>query len=306
MAGLGQNVNTNFTLLPVMDGTAVFDGQIVRIWSFSETPNGLGFMNDRALPSAHIEPVEGELIRVSLENLGYIAHTIHLHGLDVDQANDGVPQTSFVVEPGEAYTYEFIAPHAGTYHYHCHVDTVIHYHKGMSGLVIVRPPDGSIHRAWDGGPAFDEEVAWHLHTFDMAWAGLNDSSIKTARHRPNVFLLNGKQTADATADPYTQVNLAAGQRAYIRLLNSSYQWARVSLGGLAFEVVASDGRPMRQVPKTHEWEIGPGERYDLLFQPMEPSIMMRTEPTVVQATVDYLDNYTGKVLGQAATRITIS
>ncbi len=70
MAGLGQNVNTNFTLLPMMDGTAVFDGQIVRIWFFSETPDGMGFMNDRAMPSAHIEPVEGELIRLGAHRAG--------------------------------------------------------------------------------------------------------------------------------------------------------------------------------------------------------------------------------------------
>ncbi len=298
MAGLGQNVNTNFTLVPVMDGTAVFDGQIVRIWFFSETPGGMGFMNDRTMPSAHIEPVEGELTRLYVENFGKIPHTIHLHGLDVDQANDGVPQTSFAIEPGEAHTYEFIAPHAGTYHYHCHVDTVIHYHKGMSGLVIVRPPDGSIHRAWDGGPTFDEEVAWHLHTFDMAWAGLTQSGAESARHRPNVFLLNGKQTADATADPYTQVNLAVGQRAYIRVLNSSYHWARVALGGLEFDVVATDGRPMLQVPTTDSWELGPGERYDLLLEAVKPSL--------VNATVDYLDDYTGKVRGQVATQIAIS
>ncbi len=298
MAGLGQNVNTNFTLRPLMDGTAVFDGKIVRVWFFSETPDGMGFMNDRALPSAHIEPVEGELIRIFCENLGHIPHTIHLHGLDVDQANDGVPQTSFAIEPGEAYTYEFIAPHAGTYHYHCHVDTVIHYHKGMSGMVIVRPPDGSIHRAWDGGPTFDEEVAWHLHTFDMAWAGLTEPGAETARHRPNVFLLNGKQTWQATTDPFTRLDLSVGQTAYIRLLSCAYQWGRVSLGGLPFEVVASDGRPMRQVPTTDAWEIGPGERYDLLFRP--------TEPAVVEATIDYLDDYTGKVLGQAATQIAIS
>ncbi len=214
------------------------------------------------------------------------------------QLNDGVPQTSFVVPAGGSYTYEFMAPHAGTYHYHCHVDTIMHYHRGMSGVVIVRPPDGSIDRAWDGGPTFDEEVAWQLQTYDITWDVQGESGPFTARHHPNYFLLNGKQTAQALTDPYTVVNLSVGQRAYLRVVNMSYQWGRVALGGLPFEVVASDGRPMRKTAVAKAWEIGPGERYDLLLQ--------ADEPTKVDATVDYLDDYTHKVLGQAATRVTIS
>ncbi len=225
-------------------------------------------------------------------------HTIHLHGLDVDQQNDGVPQTSFSIPPFESYTYEFIAPHAGTYHYHCHVDTVVHYHRGMSGAVIVRPPDGSIHRAWDGGPTFDEEVAWHMGTFDMAWKDIPVSGPETARHRPNVFMLNGKQSAEAKTDPFTVLNVNVGQTAYIRAINSAYQWGRVSLGGLPFNVVASDGRPMRKVQTVKSLEIAPGERFDIIFDAVAP--------TQVEATIDYLDDYTRNVIGQAATLLTVT
>jgi FtsP/CotA-like multicopper oxidase with cupredoxin domain len=145
---------------------------------------------------------------------------------------------------------------------------------------------------------FDEEVLWHLHTYDMAWKNVIGSGAQTARHRPGVFLLNGLQTADATADPFTRLDLTVGQTAYIRLLNHAYQWARVSLGGLPFQVVATDGRPMLQVPTTDSWELGPGERYDLLLD--------TTAPTTVTAVVDYLDDYTGNVLGSVETQIVVS
>ncbi len=298
MAGLGQNVNTEFTIQSWMNGSAEFDGETVFAWFFDSELSGMGFMGDRHFPSAHFEPIQGQPIQVHYTNWSGMPHTIHLHGLDVDQQNDGVPQTSFSVGQGESYTYEFVAPHAGTYHYHCHVDTVVHYHRGMGGAVIVRPPDGSINKAWDGGPTFDEEVLWQLHTYDMAWKNAFTSSELTARHRPNIFLLNGKQTPDAVIDPYTQVNMTVGQKGYIRLVNSSYQWARVALGGLPFEVVASDGRPMLKVPTTDTWELGPGERYDLLIT--------ANKPGVVAGTVEYLDDYTGNVLGQASTQIVIS
>ncbi len=140
--------------------------------------------------------------------------------------------------------------------------------------------------------------SWHLHTFDTAWKDVTFSDPACARHRPDVFLLNGLQTKQATGDPYTRLDLAAGETAYLRLLNMGFQWARVRLGGLPFQVVASDGRPMRQVPTTDRWEIGPGERYDLLLK--------APAPMAVQATVDYLDDYTGNVLGRAATQIAIA
>jgi hypothetical protein len=54
---------------------------------------------------------------------------------------------------------------------------------------------------------------------------------------------------------------------------------------------------MRQVPTVKSVEIAPGERYDLR--------LTAGDPTVVDATVEYLDDYTGNVLGTASTRISI-
>ena len=189
-------------------------------------------------------------------------------------------------------------PHAGTYHYHCHVDTVIHYARGMIGGVIVRPPDGSTNKAWDGGPTFDDEVLWHLHTVDTAWFTESTSGPKTARHLPNAFMINGKETAAALTEPYTKISLTVGQKAYIRLLNVGYQWARVRLGGLPFDVVASDGRPMIEAVSATEWELGPGERYDLL--------LTATQTGATDATTDYLDDFFGSSLGTAKVRIYVT
>jgi hypothetical protein len=54
---------------------------------------------------------------------------------------------------------------------------------------------------------------------------------------------------------------------------------------------------MRTVPTVEEWELGPGERYDFLLQ--------SEVPASVDATVDYLDDYTGLSLGQVSTKIDI-
>jgi len=299
MAGLGTNVSNSASLRTRMGGSAVINGSSVTTWFFAPVGTNQGFMGDRHLPSAHVELIEGQASSILFDNTSPMEHTIHLHGMDVDQANDGVPATSPVVPPHGSYNYQFIAPHAGTYHYHCHVDTVLHYAMGMYGTVIVRPPDASTTQAWTGGPTFDEEVLWHLSTVDTSWhtGGLQTSGTHTARFHPDGFLLNGKQTTDALLDTFTKVVVGVGQKAYIRVVNAAYQDARVSLGGRPFQVVASDGRPMQTVQTRGTLVIGPGERYDLLFTGVKPEAF--------EAQVDYLDNANRAVLGSVRTKVEV-
>jgi len=299
MAGLGQNVGNTFTLTARMTGNLSVAGGSYTSWFFTDGAaiSGRGFMGDRDFPSAHLECIEGQAISLRLENRSSMEHTIHLHGLDGDQANDGVPTTSASVPPMGSRTYLFTAPHAGTYHYHCHVDTVIHYARGMNGTIIVRPPSGQLNLAWAGGPSFDEEVLWQLATIDTAWMSLSVSSSANARMRPNSFLLNGFETANSKTDPFSRVVIQQGQSAYIRVLSAAYQWARVRLGGQSFDVVATDGRPMLAAQTVTEWELGPGERYDLLFTGLAAGTW--------EATIEYLDDHSGAILGTVKTDIVV-
>jgi len=282
-----------------MGGSQTFAGQTVTPWFFTETSSGtgFGFGGDRGFPGSTLEFIEGQASSLNFFNMSPMDHTIHLHGLDVDQANDGVPLTSFPVGAMQSFTYTFVAPKAGTYMYHCHVDTVLHYIRGMHGTIIVRPPDASTNKAWEGGPTFDEEVLWHLSTYDTSWSTLTNSGPQTVRMKPDAFLINGLETGDARKDFYSRIEFGVGQTAYLRLNNTSYQWARVRLGGQPFQVVASDGRPMAMPYSTRQIELGPGERYDLLLQGFPAGKSF--------GRVDYLDHF-GKVLGTAKTRIVVT
>jgi len=289
-----------------MNGTAVMeDGASLSTWYF-----GSGFNGDRTVPSPVIEANEGALVEVTLTSM--MPHSIHLHGLDVDQANDGVPSTSGYVSQsggggsfgrvdgytnlGSPFTYRFTAPHAGTYMYHCHIDTVLHIEKGMYGTVIVRPPDGDPSRAWAGGPTFDREHVWHLHTFDSSWhSGGSVSGPNTVRHRPDYFLLNGRDGALPLVDSTSRVEAVAGETVLIRAINVGYQPALVRLGGLAFQVIASDGRPLPAPLSVTEQLVAPGERYDLLFS--MPAGLDRL------ATIDYLDIRLRQALGTVETAL---
>lgn len=300
MAGLGTHIGTSFALRSLMNGSVTLGGNAYTAWFFTDEGAGAygrGFMGDRQMPSVHLECIEGRQTSILYRNAGFMPHTIHLHGLDVSQRADGVPSTSTTVTPGQSYEYRFRAPHAGTYHYHCHVDTPIHYARGMIGTVIVRPPNAATNLAWAGGPTFDEEVLWQLQSVDTAWMTQFGTSNLTARFHPNAFLLNGRETPEAMTDAYSKVVIAVGQRAYVRVLNASFNWARVTLGGLPFDVVATDGRPMRAQVQTRVLELGPGERYDLLLQ--------GTAPGSHVARIEYLDEYSGGVHGAVETAVEI-
>ena len=101
MAGLGTNIGNSFQIRARMGGTLVAAGQTLPIWYFTDQPMGMGmgegFMGDRKLPSAHLEMIEGQTVNVAFFNQSFMNHTIHFHGMDVNQANDGVGSTSLEV-----------------------------------------------------------------------------------------------------------------------------------------------------------------------------------------------------------------
>lgn len=82
---------------------------------------------------------EGDLLRFHFTNGSAHPHTIHFHGFH-PPAMDGVEPT---VQPGESFTYEFIAGPFGVHPYHCHVMSLKkHIHKGLYGTLIIDPPQG--------------------------------------------------------------------------------------------------------------------------------------------------------------------
>jgi len=294
------------------------DGQAIYVWGFQNISGARigGFNNDRVVPGPVIELIQGEQAGITLSS--QMPHSIHFHGLDVDQANDGVPLTSGYVAgfngvlPGNfgrvknyprlssPFEYTFLAPHAGTYMYHCHVDTVLHVEMGMAGTVIVRPPNNNVHEAWAGGPVYDKEYIWQLHTYDSAWHQFSISNSNTVRYRPDYFMINGKDGADLFSDTTTAIVAEAGQRILIRGVNIGSLPALIRLDNIPFEVIASDGRPLKAPMIRRSLFIGAGERYDLLF----------TMPSAITAAVgvDYFSIFAAgpnaRPLGSAETSIT--
>ncbi len=143
---------------------AMPDGQVVPFFGFSD-PNDLHPDGTRYnFPSDIIRVTEGQIFHGNLTGLrkgGF--HTIHWHGIEPSSHNDGVGKLSMEVgDPG--YIYQWFASHAGTYFYHCHKNTVLHFEWGMYGMLLIDPlaPGGAADphavpqalSVADGGPPF--------------------------------------------------------------------------------------------------------------------------------------------------------
>jgi len=269
------------------------DGVAVGHWGF-EDENGV-----QSLPSPVIRAKEGEVVHVLME-ASKKNHTIHHHGIEPDAFNDGVGHTSF---EADRYTYQW-RPHtpdahgnpdpdvgkAGSYFYHCHVNTVLHVQMGLVGPMIIDPQEGP-GVAYHNGPRYDIERYWAAFGLDPYWraldhaAGLDGADAGLNIFRPEYFMVNnqpdsGTDTSKTLTDGTVAIRDAkVGQTILIRLLNASYYPQLLSLGGLEkfTKVIASDGRPFpkdssgnRHVPFSEFTgggllEITGAERYDLFI-----------------------------------------
>ncbi|MFP4591084.1 MAG: multicopper oxidase domain-containing protein [Halobacteriales archaeon] len=121
----------HITVLDRLDpGIEIVPGVYFPAWTF----NG-------QVPGPTLRAVEGDLIRITMTNGSRHAHTMHPHLRNHRPEMDGIPQTGpGVIQPGETYTYDWVARPPGVHFYHCHaLPLKEHLHRGMYGVVVVDP-----------------------------------------------------------------------------------------------------------------------------------------------------------------------
>ena len=128
------------------------DGTTLPMWIIADPDDDVA---GQSFPSKRIRVCEGDVIQAEVSASGN-THTIHWHGIEPSTMNDGVGKLSF--ELGD-FTYQWRPHCAGTYFYHCHKNTTLHFIRGLFGLLIVDPPRpsgvvGPDPPYPDGGPGF--------------------------------------------------------------------------------------------------------------------------------------------------------
>ena len=234
----------NQPLAPIVlpDGTKQFDltakivdwevepGKTVKAWAYNGQVPG---------PLIKVDP--GDHVRIVLKNELPQSTSLHLHGIELPNAMDGVPfVTQDPIKPGASFTYDFVAqgPAVGMYHSHDYALTQVP--DGMAGAIIVG--DEPIPAGY--GPV-SQEVPMML----------NDAGVIG-------FSLNGKSfpaTAPVIAHP--------GETVEVHYMNEGQQIHPMHLHGIRQLVIAKDGNPVPQPYLADTVDVAPGERYTVLIKP---------------------------------------
>lgn len=262
-------------------------------WEYAEGKTVLAWGYNGQIPGPEIRVGEGEKVRVVFTNNLPKATTIHWHGIDVPNDQDGVPGvTQKAIEPGETYTYEFIAKPAGTRMYHTHGgvamgDEAQQLDMGLSGAFIIEPagyqkPDKEytlILDEWQTTP-MGETGMRHSSLFlrqALAHMGGNDhanmmnmSIMMGGGHAMdyNLFTINGRSFPDS--EP---IKVKTGERVRLRLINAGTSTIHpMHLHGHQFKIIAVDGNavPAAAQLTRNTITVHPGETYDIEFTANNP------------------------------------
>jgi len=266
-----------FVLIAQKQTISLPSGHAVEAWTF----NG-------QVPGPSLVVREGDLVEVELINRDIEKGvTVHWHGVDVPNAEDGVPGvTQDAVMPGQSHIYRFVVNETGTHWYHSHQLSSIQVAKGLFGAFIILPAGESAGEREPGGdpaaaePGRDPDDAAGSTPAPEPGAG---PATGPEAGRPAAkdglaaidmpVFVHDWETEDGPVTvlhlPETGRNPAIppGADVRLRLINSASLTKVFTLNGTAFKVAAIDGWDIHR-PEDVEGRrliIGGGGRYDVTF-----------------------------------------
>jgi FtsP/CotA-like multicopper oxidase with cupredoxin domain len=240
----------------LMDGVRVFEltTSVVQ-WHILPEAAVAAYVYNEQLPGPLIRLKPGEKVRINVKNLLPEATTVHWHGLDIDNAADGVPfVTQPPIEPGQSFAYEFTVPNSpGTFFYHTHLAFDRQQVLGLFGALIIDNPKAT------ETYAVDYPVLLNEHRFDN---GKTLPAMEFDGLLPNYFTINGKSF------PATETLKAkVGDRLLFRFVGAGAFAHPMHIHGGPFEIVATDGHPVPKAARLTKDTVmvSPGERYDVVW-----------------------------------------
>ena len=253
------------SLVSRMDGQkTLVNGQDIEFWGYGYDDSLT--QNDKIfLPGPVLRFNLGDTVIINLTNDSPEDHTIHWHGLDVDQANDGVPHTSSAVSGGGTqFTYTFVCKEPGSFIYHCHVLTTLHLSMGMYGLFIIDPVTPN--QIYTNSGKFTKEYNYILSELNTYWTLNTLSPGPFYMYDPDYGMVNGWAGIEIE-DKNQSIVGVSNDSIGIRIANTGYgRIEAVFPNNMEVEVFGSDGREVNSF-FTDTLQMFPGERFGLVGYP---------------------------------------
>ena len=243
----------------------VFDLEISVIeWNILPDQSVEAYAFNRQVPGPRIRVTEGDRVRINVTNELPESTSVHWHGMILPNRMDGAADvTQKPIEPGESFAYEFTAGEAGTYFYHSHKEPDRQQGLGMYGALIVDPRDPARDAAYD----YDQEMVVQLQEW-LERDGYTYPAMTMEGALPNYFTINGKSYPETAT-----INMEVGERVRIRFIGSNNNFVHpMHVHGGPFEIVETDGNVVPEEARLLKdtVNVGPGERYDVIWEARKP------------------------------------
>jgi len=198
---------------------------------------------DGTSPGPELHARVGQLVEVVLNNADVSGGvTIHWHGIDVPNAEDGVAGvTQDAVFPGQRHVYRFRPDRVGTFWYHSHQDSARSVARGLYGAVIIEP-------------AQPDPVAGQLADLPLIAHTWTDPLVKTSQEI--TIGMSARLTRRAVHE---------GEAVRLRLINTDNLPQNWAVTGASFRVTGIDGAPVNAPTDLRDTELrlAGGGRYDI-------------------------------------------
>lgn len=251
----------------IEDGVKVFDLEtsVIR-WQILPNVSMEAFAFNGQVPGPRLRFKQGDRVRINVTNRLPESTTVHWHGLVLPNVMDGPARvTQMPIGNGELYRYEFTAVQSGTYFYHSHDHVDRQQALGLYGALIIDPATPK-----------DEIPADHEYTLMLQeWLkreGLTYPAMPMEGGMPNYFTINGR------AFPETDtIKMKVGETLKVRFIGSNSGFIHpMHIHGGPFVVVARDGETLPPAAryKADTVNVGPGQRYDVIWTALKPGKWM--------------------------------
>jgi FtsP/CotA-like multicopper oxidase with cupredoxin domain len=249
----------NLELTPIIsdDGYKVFNiaASIIK-WEVEPGKFVDGWAYNGQIPGPVLRANVGDKIRIVLKNELPESTSLHLHGVRVPNAMDGVdPYTQKPIEPGGKFSYEFTALEPAVGMYHSHHNAQVQVPNGLAGALLIGDwkalgMKAAGDRLADSDGKVDQEVVMVLN--DSGTIGLS---------------LNGK-SFPATA-PYT---MKVGETMLVHYYNEGNMVHPMHLHQPSGLVVAHDGAPLEYPFWADTLSVAPGERWTVAYSAKDAGV----------------------------------
>ncbi len=186
--------------------------------------------------------------------------TIHWHGLRIAPEMDGNPMVVAPVEPGATFTYDFVAPDAGTFWYHPHLDTIEQIPRGLYAPIVIEEKDA---------PVFTAE-RMHVLADTRLTAAYQHSPFRTPMDMM-MGRFGDRIVSNGTTTPVSGT-IARGAVERWRIVNvAPARSMDIAVEGASFRVIGTDGGLLPEPYSASRVSIAVGQRFDLEVKADDPN-----------------------------------